>query len=338
MGRIKATSLKAKEVDQMLTKMQLKFVGILESINQTAGYKGKFIPIEWLRNSGEFGGGVRYVAPKNQFFNGASVNFSQIQYESVEDKVLRSATALSTIIHPNNPKAPSIHLHVSYTEMKKGESYWRIMADLNPSIPNSKDTQLFSEALKTVTNQYFQEGSDQGDKYFFIPSLNRHRGVCHFYLERFIDESLAEPFILKMINCYGDILNQYTEESECAKEDLAEQLAYHTLYFYQVLTLDRGTTSGLLVHNENDIGILGSLPTHINRKLLLKWRNYTVAPQNELVDRFLRVLPEENVCAITDILKPKLAQQVREHYKQYPEALKLQASGNIVPPTVKNHS
>jgi len=28
---------------------------------------------------------------------------------------------------------------------------------------------------------------------------------------------------------------------------------------------------------------------------------------------------------------------VREHYTRYPEALSLQASGDIVPPTVNNH-
>jgi len=33
-------------------------------------------------------------------------------------------------------------------------------------------------------------------------------------------------------------------------------------------TADRGTTSGLLVHDENDVGILGSLPSHVDKKLL----------------------------------------------------------------------
>ena len=36
--------------------------------------------------------------------------------------------------------------------------------------------------------------------------------------------------------------------------------------------------------------------------------------------------------------KKKLASAVREHYKKYPEALSMQASGNSVPPTVENHS
>ena len=42
-----------------------------------------------------------------------------------------------------------------------------------------------------------------------------------------------------------------------------KQLAYHTRYFYQVLLLDRGTTAGLLVHDDNDVGTLGSLPGQV---------------------------------------------------------------------------
>ena len=33
-----------------------------------------------------------------------------------------------------NPYAPSIHMHISWTELKSGKGTWRIMADLNPSI------------------------------------------------------------------------------------------------------------------------------------------------------------------------------------------------------------
>ena len=74
-------------------------------------------------------------------------------------------------------------------------------------------------------------------------------------------------------------------------EATAQQLAYHTLYFFQVLTLDRGTTSGLLVHDQNDLGIMGSLPAWVDRA----------------------------------------------HYRAHPEAVALQAAGDVVPPTVATH-
>ena len=221
--------------------------------------------------------------------------------------------------------------------MKAGEGYWRVMADLNPSITNEENTSHFLSCIKEVSDNYFEEGCKQGDRYFYIPALERHRGMCHFYLENFKDDNLAEPFAEKMIQCYGDILKTSVANSSITQKDVEVQLDYHTLYFYQVLTLDRGTTSGLLVHNQNDIGILASLPSHINRELLATWVSKSPTPQDKLVNRFLDVLPKTDVCPINNSIKKELANELREHYKQFPEALKLQASGNIIPPTVQNH-
>ena len=54
-----------------------------------------------------------------------------------------SATALSVILHPQNPHAPSMHFHISWTEMKSGEGSWRMIADLNPAIPKGPDIKAF---------------------------------------------------------------------------------------------------------------------------------------------------------------------------------------------------
>ena len=40
---------------------------------------------------------------------------------------------------------------------------------------------------------------------------------------------------------------------------------------------------------------------------------------------------------INTLIKEKLAQVVRDHYKKYPQSLKYQASGNTIPNTVNNH-
>ena len=50
-------------------------------------------------------------------------------------------------------------------------------------------------------------------------------------------------------------------------------------YLFQVLTLDRGTTHGLLAHSENDVGTLGSLPTVVDRQLLQSWMEKVSPPQ-----------------------------------------------------------
>ena len=143
---------------------------------------------------------------------------------------------------------------------------------------------------------------------------------------------------LAAIDTYIDLLAGVLGEiSEPSDEERAVQLAYHTLYFFQVLTLDRGTTSGLLVHDQNDVGILGSLPASIDKNLLASWRSRMTPPQDKLLDRLLNALPRVGICTLDADTKEKLAEAVRAHYQMYPEALDLQASGNSTPPTVANH-
>jgi len=342
MTRIKAQSIDAKIADNLVTHLQKYFVKALEGLSLELGTNKAFEAVEWFRNEGKSGGGVRYVASDETLFNRASVNVSQVQYESDETKQLASATALSTIIHPRNPHAPSMHMHISWTEMKDGKGYWRMMADLNPSIYKVSDKQVFDDILKKSAPEYYEEASAQGDKYFFIPALERHRGVSHFYLENFTtgnkeeDRKIAQSLGENVVDGYVKIIkDEILSHTEYTQEDKTEQLAYHTLYLFQVLTLDRGTTSGLLVHNENDVGIMGSIPSHVNKELFLSWKEKTPEEQDGLVDVIAACLDKSG--SVENEQKAALAQAAREYYKKNPTALTVQASGNVSVPTVQNH-
>ncbi len=339
MTRTYASSNQAAQALDLVESLQSRFVQALE---KQAHHR--FGALEWFRDEGLHGGGQRYGIADSDLLGRASVNVSQVHYNDDPDRKLGSATAISTIVHPALPQAPSVHIHISWTEMKDGSGYWRLMADLNPSVPNSVYAEQFSEALKGAGYGVFEEASEQGDRYFFIPALGRHRGVVHFYLENFntgdfaADLGFAQKIGEAAIDTYIGLLDQSVKNSAPATDTVrASQLAYHTLYFFQVLTLDRGTTTGLLVHNQNDIGILGSLPACIDKNLLSSWKSRVVEPQDLLLDKLLAALPNAGTCIIDDAVKQKLADAVREHYKKYPEALELQASGNTIPPTVNNH-
>ncbi|MFT6139500.1 MAG: coproporphyrinogen III oxidase [Psychromonas sp.] len=322
--KIAPTSTKAQETMHMLSKLQTDFMEILQPISEPFGSRVQFKSIDWLRDEGLHGGGLRFEAVEGKLFNRASINISQVQYDDLPDKSFSSATALSTIIHPHHPLAPSLHMHISWTELKNGQGTWRIMADLNPSIPDQKEKEKFDNCLKEITGKYHQQGERLGNAYFYIPALQCFRGVSHFYLEGFNPDSMtsnhfAKDFGESIIQCYGEILAQKTLNAELPTEDQKNaQLNYHTLYFYQVLTLDKGTTTGLLIHNQNDSGTLGSLPARINRVLLESWVDITPAPQDKLIKRFLRLLPEQDICLISRKLKTQIAEQIRAHYKAFP--------------------
>lgn len=341
---VKAKSQFAKEALAVVEELQSYFVQNLNGVSKKFGSDKPFERVEWVRDNGTHGGGSRYEARDESIFNRGSVNVSQVHYDDDETKKLSSATAISTIIHPDNPRVPSMHMHISLTEMRDGKMYWRLMADLNPSIKDENDKQAFDTMLKEASGPFYEEGSAQGDRYFSIPVLNRTRGVSHFYLENFnsgefiIDKTFALSVGKAVIDQYIEIISKAIQNNPTvSEEDKKEQLAYHTTYLFQVLTLDRGTTSGLLVHNQNDVGIMGSIPANIDVELLKSWIELMPKPQDNLLEKIIDALGGKGIVEVDEVIKKRLANSVREHYQAYPKALDMQASGKITPSTVANH-
>ena len=264
--------------------LQATLVRGLESLAPT---DAPLVPVRWLRDSGRHGGGERFVTDgQSAVFDRASVNASQVHYDDLPNRRLGSATALSTIVHPRNPWAASVHAHISYTELRSGMGTWRLMADLNPAIALPEQTHAFRSCLEDVAPEHFLAASIQGDRYFTIPALGRRRGVVHFYLEGYrtgnfdADAHLARIFGEAVIALYPRLVQDAIAAHPSPGEgDRRAQLHYHTLYLFQVLTLDRGTTSGLLVHDQNDLGILGSLPSRVDPELFARWAERAPLPR-----------------------------------------------------------
>ncbi len=339
-----ANSPRAAEALELVAGLQRRFVEGLTTLAKRRHAPQSFAAHEWLRDGGRHGGGIRFATADGPVYARGSVNVSQVHYDDEPERRLGSATALSTIIHPVHPMAPSVHIHISWTEAKSGRGYWRMMADLNPAIPVEEDRNTFLDALQEAAPAVFEEAREQGDRYFYIPALGRTRGVAHFYLEQYAtsdedaDRALARRVGETAIDTYLAILEHRLGEAGLITEDARRrQLEYHTLYFFQVLTLDRGTTTGLLVHDQNDLGIMGSLPPRVDRRLLAEWKHRMPRPQDELVQALLDALPDEEAPVVTDEVKLRLARAVRAHYRAHPEAIEMQASGGITPPTLANH-
>lgn len=323
----RSNSEKAQKATDLVVALQDKFTKILSGLSEGE----LFEKVEWLRDDGRHGGGARFVAPADGFFDRASVNVSHVHYDDVPEKSLASASALSAIVHPDHPHLPSIHIHFSYTEKRDGSGYWRMMADLNPSIPNERHTAIFNQCLKEYSNGFLKEGLAQGDQYFFIPALNRHRGVSHFYLEGFDSGSFEQDYEMskllasKVMDCYQELLEDgLRENGTFTAEEKQQQIDYHTLYFYQVLTLDKGTTAGIMVHNQNDLGVFGSLPSTINCQLLGSWIEKTPAPLNDLVTQLHDVFESGANASVGDAEKLAFAEIMRNFYVQHKELLVFQ--------------
>lgn len=327
-----AQSEEANEVDLLLSGLQVYFVSKLNALALQFGEGKSCKSVIWECDKGRHGGGTRYEARDRSLFNQASVNVSGVHYEDTKNRALDVSTVFSATIHPDNPHVPSLHISLSWEKMKEEKGCWHLIADLNPSILNEStcDKNIFSETLKKATGTFYEEGTVQGDRYFSIPVLGRHRGVSHFYLEGYDsgnfeeDKALMQEVAESVFNSYIEILSaKLREQPTFTQEKKEEQLAYHTLYLFQVLTLDRGTMKGLLEHDQNDVGILASLPSHINRDILSLWIEKMPAPQDLLLKQILKVLPNVVPTPVDEKCKKQLANTIRKHYKKYPEALSI---------------
>ncbi|MBH23487.1 MAG: coproporphyrinogen III oxidase [Myxococcales bacterium] len=342
------SSTKAQRVCVLLETLQGRFADGLDRLSRAHGDGATLQPASWLRDGGRHGGGHRREATETGLLNRASLNISSIHYDDLPEKRLSSATALSCIVHPAHPRAPSMHMHISWTELRGGQGGWRVMGDLNPSIPVEADRerflQAFARGLTGAPEGTLEAAVAQGDRYFAIPALDRHRGIAHAYLEQWnsgdaeADEALAVRFGEEVIDAYLAIVDDALADGRPpTDEERAAQLRYHSLYLLQVLTLDRGTSSGLLIHNQNDVGILGSLPNRVDRDQLASWISKLPSPQDTLLAALVEALPEGSPSVLTPEVRLALAQVVRSHYQRHPEALALQARGDVLPPTVANH-
>ena len=324
-NRVPPVSRDALSALPLVEALQRRFVDSLGA--------AEFASHVWLRDGGRHGGGERFACAETARYNRASVNVSCVHYDDEPQRQVASATALSTIIHPRNPHAPSLHLHASHTQLRGGKGTGRLMADLNPSHGDAEEQERFEANLKKVAPALFQAARAQGDRYFFIPVLGRHRGITHFYVEDYstgdfeADRTTAGRFVSSVMDTWVQLIRsalvRHPNPTDAAR---AKQLEYHTVYLFQVLTLDRGTTSGLLVHDQNDLGVMGSLPSYVDRGLLASWVPKMPKPQDELLRAIGAALAEEQPSKVTDEVRVALAQIVRAHYRAHPEALALQAA------------
>eukprot|EP00937_MAST-01D_sp_MAST-1D-sp2_P001656 g1656.t1 len=326
------------------------------------GSGGDFVRMEWARDGGAHGGGARFQfqpaagdAAAAAAFCQASVNVSHVHYDDVPTARIDSATALSVIVHPASPRAPSIHFHVSFMEPRGASGgYWRIIADLNPAIADPGQVAAFEAALRAVVPPALLADARRfGDDYFYIPALERHRGAVHLFVAKLADSdhdggtgggggagdagralALALRLGERVIDTYAGIAGGATLQHPraalpAAGAECRSQLEYHTLYFFQVLTLDRGTTHGLLAHADNDVGTLGSLPPRVDGALLARWaaRLPAGSPQRLLLRRLIAALPrgDEGVSDVTAETRQALAGVVRAYYREDMSRARLQA-------------
>ena len=248
------------------------------------------------------GGGGITRAFRGKIFENAGVNTSKVFGAIDPDFAKRLggtgsemwAAGISLIIHPKNPKVPTVH--ANFRMIQAGEKYWfGGGADLTPFYPHIEDFEYFHQVWKEACAPFgcYQEMKETCDKYFV--NLHRQdsrgaemRGVGGIFFDHFkTDNLLADIDMVKhlsnhFIKSYFPIVEKRKDET-FNSEDEDFQLHRRGRYIEFNLLHDRGTMFGLKTNGRTD-SILISLPARA--KFSYKYAPKVGSPHEKMMNYY----------------------------------------------------
>jgi coproporphyrinogen III oxidase len=252
-----------------LRELQQRICAALEDVDGSG-----FMEDTWDRPGG--GGGISRVLSNGAVLEKGGVNFSEVHGE-LEDGFSSElpgegsgfyATGVSLVLHPRNPRAPTVHANFRYIE--KGDRKWfGGGADLTPHYLYEEDAVHFHRTWKNACNLHgediYPRYKKECDEYFYLP----HRGECRGVGGIFFDYVDADDSSLAMweslggafVDSYLPILQRRKDEPHGEAERL-HQLQRRGRYAEFNLVYDRGTIFGLKTGGRIE-SILMSLPPEV---------------------------------------------------------------------------
>jgi coproporphyrinogen III oxidase len=253
----------------------------------------------WDRMGG--GGGRSRVLIDGGVFEKAGVNFSEV-FGQMSPELAKQlpgegldfhATGISLVLHPRNPKVPTVHANFRY--IAKGDKSWfGGGADLTPYYPYRADVIHFHKTWKTVCARHpapvdyakFKKGCDE---YFYLTHRQEPRGVGGIFFD-YLDGDFASLFSFvrdcgdSFLGAYAPIVQRRMHETYTEQERFFQEFR-RGRYVEFNLMYDRGTIFGLKTGGRIE-SILMSLPP------LARWLyDYKPEPgsrEAELYDIFLK--------------------------------------------------
>ncbi len=247
----------------MLSEVYRELQSEICSRLEKADGKSVFANDNW---KSEIGYGHTMVLQEGDAIEKAAVNFSAVS-GPVSDAMRRAlnigagetyfACGISSIIHPENPFVPIIHMNVRYFELNSGKSWFGGGIDLTPHYIDPQEAAWFHSELKQICDHfdpgYYVQFRQWADDYFFLPHRNETRGVGGIFFDH--QDASDKPDFEKLFGftrrlaeaypvIYTHLMNknrhrQYTQtEKEWQYLRRGRYVEFNLLY-------DRGTKFGL---------------------------------------------------------------------------------------------
>jgi len=272
--------------------MKNKFYAYIQNLQDTitAGLEkmdgqAKFKEDIWERTEG--GGGRTRVIENGAVFEKGGVNISAVHgplpkamqaYFNVGD-VDFFACGLSLVIHPKNPKVPTVHANWRYFEMydKEGNTVNQWFGggqDLTPYYLFEEDAKHFHQTCKTACDkhnpEFYPKFKKQCDDYFWNAHRNEARGIGGLFFdhckasEEFTLENWYD-FVTEVGNSFLQAYVPIVEKRknlDYSQENRNWQEIRRGRYVEFNLVHDKGTLFGLKTNGRIE-SILMSLPPHV---------------------------------------------------------------------------
>lgn len=271
-----------RRFEAMVRSGQLEITKAIEEIDGEA----KFSQDAWTRENG--GGGISMVLKNGRVFEKAGCSLSVV-YGEMPQEALAAATergvdrakglkpgekvpffacGISSVMHPRNPMAPTMHFNYRYFETDGGVWWFGGGTDITPAYLFEEDVKHFHGLYKQVCDkhdpEYYARFKKWADEYFVIKHRGETRGVGGIFFDDQNDKDPEEHFAFSK-DCLDTVVAAYVPivakrcNSEFTQEQKEWQLMRRGRYVEFNLVYDRGTVFGLKTGGRIE-SILMSLP------------------------------------------------------------------------------
>jgi coproporphyrinogen III oxidase len=252
-------------------------------------------PWNRLDHKGQAGGGGITRAFSGSVIENAGVNTSLV-FGAIDPEFAKKlggtgdtmwACGISLIIHPKNPRVPTVH--ANFRMIEAGNVFWfGGGADLTPFYPHTEDFDYFHNTWKSACAPYqcYDRMKKECDEYF----VNAHRGgemrgVSGIFFDHFntndldADIKMVKDLSTYFIKSYFPIVEKRKDEA-FTSDDEDFQLHRRGRYVEFNLLHDRGTMFGLKTNGRTD-SILISLPARA--KFSYQYKPKAGSPHEEMM-------------------------------------------------------
>ena len=202
------------------------------------------------------------------------------------------ATAISLIVHPRNPYAPTTHANLRFFMIEADTPVWYFGGgfDLTPYYGFDEDAVSWHRAAQAATGPLYPKFKSWCDDYFLIRHRGEARGIGGVFFDDFNQGGFDAAFdLMRRVGdayapAYAEILRR-RKDTAYGEREREWQEVRRGRYVEFNLVLDRGTIFGLQSGGRTE-SILMSLPPRV------QWRYChqpaAGTPEERLVSHYLK--------------------------------------------------